>query len=54
MYWATVVYFKKTPYVESFFNVVKDVKENWNYYKDLYEIIGMFNFKMITVLVLHM
>ena len=41
MYWATVVYFKKTPYVESFFNVVKDVKENWNYYKDLYEIPGM-------------
>ena len=41
MYWATVVYFKKTPYVESFFDVVKDVKENWNYYKDLYEIPGM-------------
>ena len=37
MYWATVVYFKKTPYVESFFNIVKHVKNNTQYYKDLYK-----------------
>ena len=37
MYWATVVYFRKTEYVESFFNIVKHVKNNPQYYKDLYK-----------------
>jgi len=37
MYWATVVYFRKTEYVESFFNVVKHVRNNPQYYKDLYK-----------------
>ena len=37
MYWATVVYFRKTEYVESFFNIVKHVKSNPQYYKDLYK-----------------
>jgi hypothetical protein len=37
MYWATVVYFRKTPYAETFFNCVKHVKENTQYYKDLYK-----------------
>lgn len=37
MYWATVVYFRKTPFVESFFNCVKHVKENTQYYRDLYK-----------------
>lgn len=37
MYWATVVYFRKTPYVESFFNCVKHVKENPQFYRDLYK-----------------
>jgi hypothetical protein len=37
MYWATVVYFRKTPYAESFFNCVKHVKNNPQYYKDLYK-----------------
>lgn len=37
MYWATVVYFRKTPYVESFFNCVKHVKDNSQFYKDLYK-----------------
>ncbi len=40
MYWATVVYFQKTNYTESFFNIVKHVKENWAFYKDLYNIPG--------------
>ena len=34
MYWATVVYFRKTDYVESFFNIVKHVKNNPQFYKD--------------------
>lgn len=37
MYWATVVYFRKTSYVESFFNCVKHVRDNPQYYKDLYK-----------------
>ena len=36
MYWATVVYFKKSAYTETFFNLVKHVKNNIAYYKDLY------------------
>ncbi len=36
MYWATVVYFRKTEYVETFFNFVKHVRNNPQFYKDLY------------------
>jgi hypothetical protein len=37
MYWATVVYFRKTPYAQSFFNCVKHVRNNPQYYRDLYK-----------------
>ena len=37
MYWATVVYFRKTEYVENFFNIVSHVKKNPQFYKDLYQ-----------------
>jgi hypothetical protein len=37
MYWATVVYFRKTSYVESFFNCVQHVKDNTQFYRDLYK-----------------
>ena len=37
MYWATVVYFRKTEYVNSFFNIVSHVKNNPQFYKDLYQ-----------------
>lgn len=37
MYWATVVYFRKTPEVETFFNMVKHVKNNRDYYSELYK-----------------
>jgi len=37
MYWATVVYFKKGAYAESFFNLVKQVAANILYYKQLYK-----------------
>ena len=36
MYWATVVYFRKTPYCETFFNFVKHVKNNREYYGNVY------------------
>lgn len=37
-YWATVFWFKKTPVTESFFNIVADIKSNWEYYKAIYQI----------------
>jgi len=37
MYWATVVYFKKSDQVETFFNCVKHVRNNPQFYKDLYK-----------------
>lgn len=37
MYWATVVYFRKTQYCETFFNLVKHVRNNPQFYKDLYQ-----------------
>jgi len=40
MYWATVVYFKKSTYSETFFNFVKHVKNNKEYYADLYKWYG--------------
>ena len=40
MYWATVVYFKKCAYSENFFNFVKHVRDNRDYYKDLYNFPG--------------
>lgn len=39
-YWATVVYFRKTPYAESFFNIARHVQNNNLYYKMLYRLPG--------------
>ena len=36
MYWATVVYFTKSDYAESFFTMCKHVRQNASYYKMLY------------------
>lgn len=37
-YWATVLYFKKTPEVKIFFDLVSHIRENWIYYNYLYQI----------------
>jgi hypothetical protein len=37
-YWATVFYFKKTKITESFFNLINHIKENWTYYRLLYQL----------------
>lgn len=37
-YWATVFWFRKTSVTEHFFTLVSHVKENWNYYKLLYQL----------------
>lgn len=36
MFWATVVYFRKCAYSETFFNNVKHVSANQNFYKHMY------------------
>lgn len=37
-YWATAFYFKKSIYTRAFFNIVKHIKENYAYYRVLYNI----------------
>ena len=36
MYWATVIVFDKTEYTKKIFSLMKSIKENWEYYRDLY------------------
>lgn len=38
MFWATVFYFKKTERTEIFFNLIKHIQENYNYYRLIYQI----------------
>jgi len=43
LYWATVIYFRKTKFSEHVFNLVRHVEDNYNYYRQLYSISnGMF------------
>ena len=37
MYWATVVYFKKCDFAKQFFETVKHVKDNREFYQDVYK-----------------
>ena len=37
-YWATVVFFRKTPQNEIFFNLIKHIKDQWNHYRRVYQI----------------
>jgi len=37
-YWATAFYFKKTAVTWAFFDLIKNIKLNWNYYRLLYNI----------------
>lgn len=37
-YWATVFWFKKNTRTESFFNLVTHIKDNWSYYKFIYQV----------------
>jgi len=36
MYWATVVYFKKTPFAKTFFDTVEYVRDEYNFFQFLY------------------
>ena len=37
-YWATVFYFKKTAATDNLFTLINNIKDNWHYYKRLYQI----------------
>jgi hypothetical protein len=37
-YWATAFYFKKSKVNQSFFDLVKHIKQNWGYFRALYNI----------------
>ena len=37
MYWATVVYFRKTEFAEQMFETVKHVRDNREFYQDVYK-----------------
>ena len=37
-YWATVVFFRKNKFTESFFELLKHIRKNWGYYRLLYKI----------------
>ena len=39
-YWATVFYFKKTPWTKLFFELLGYIKNNWSYYKNLYQLLA--------------
>ncbi len=36
LYWATVIYFKKSSLAKHMFSLVKHIQENYGYYRDLY------------------
>lgn len=40
MYWATAIYFKKCERAKLLFNLVQHIRDNWTYYKMLYDIPG--------------
>lgn len=37
-YWATVIFFRKSKKNQALFNYVRYVKDNWDYFRDLYQI----------------
>lgn len=37
-YWATVIFFRKSQVIESFFDLVSYIKDNWTYFRMLYNI----------------
>ena len=38
MFWATAFYFKKTKFMGIFFELIQHIKENWHFYRLVYEI----------------
>ncbi len=55
LYWATVIYFKKTELARFVFDTVKHIQENYGYYKQLYYFSnGMFRNDNAFSIAIHM
>ncbi len=55
LYWATVIYFKKSALAEHMFSIMQHVQENYNYYRDLYLFSnGMFRNDHAVSIAIHM
>jgi len=55
LYWATVIYFRKSSLAEHLFTLVKHVQENYSYYKDLFYFAnGMFRNDNAFSIAVHM
>lgn len=55
MYWATVIYFRKSDFAEFLFSLVRHIQENYRYYKDLYSFSnGMFRNDYAFSVAIHM
>jgi len=55
LYWATVIYFRKSPLAEHLFTLVKHVQENYSYYRDLFYFAnGMFRNDNAFSIAVHM
>ena len=38
MCWATIMFFKKTPFAKNVFDLAQHIEKNWNYFRILYDI----------------
>jgi hypothetical protein len=55
MYWATLIYFKKSEKAKLLFDLVEHVKEAWHYYKHVYDFPGdLFRNDFAFSIALHM
>lgn len=55
LYWATVIYFKKSSLAEHMFSFMKHIQENYRYYRDLYFFSnGMFRNDNAVSVAIHM
>lgn len=55
LYWATVIYFKKTEFSKFLFSIVRHIQENYIYYKELYYFSnGMFRNDYAFSIAIHM
>ncbi len=55
LYWATVIYFRKSPLAKHLFYLVQHIQENYLYYKDLYYFSsGMFRNDNAFSIAIHM
>jgi hypothetical protein len=55
LYWATVIYFKKSDFSKFIFSIVKHIQENYTYYRELYYFDnGMFRNDYAFSIAIHM